>query len=174
MKTSPENAESELLSGAVPPFHPKFSPLKLFPTLVCIITSLFVTLHCMRKLCPGRHCAGKLYPYILWRCEKGQVNDTAGILSALSILLGRTQTPPMLWAASSLGAQRGRCDWSPCAQAHTHLCSQHRAAGRDQPGRGINLSYDKSHKSQHSEHSGKEHWRWEMSSSLPTLMQKSP
>lgn len=43
------------------------------------ITSLFVTLHCMRKLCPGLHCAGKLYPHILERDEKGQVNDTAGV-----------------------------------------------------------------------------------------------
>lgn len=43
------------------------------------ITSLFVTLHSMRKLCPGLHCAGKLYPHILERGEKGQVNDRAGV-----------------------------------------------------------------------------------------------
>lgn len=147
MKTSPESAESELLSGAVPLFHPEIFSVEEVPNLdLYHITSLFATLHCLRKLCPGLHCAGKLYPHILERGEKGQGNDAAGVYQ--------------LWVfyTGGLGLQPGCPEGQVCLEPseHTHLCSQHRAAGRDQPGQGINLSCDKSHTSQYWEHAGEE------------------
>lgn len=101
------------------------------------ITSLFVTLHCVRKLCPGLHCAGKLYPHILERGEQGQVKDRAGVYQLWVFYLGGLRLLPCseLHAA---GCPRGRGDRSPCA--HTQALEVSICVHSTEQQAGINLA----------------------------------
>lgn len=137
MKISPESAVWALI-WSCPFISPQSFPVEEVPNLgMYHITSLFVTLHYVRKLCPGLHCAGKLYPHILERVSRDKWRTGQVFISSGCFTWEHSDSCHAL-SCIQPGAQGGRGDRSPCA--HTQALEVSICVHSTEQQAGINLA----------------------------------
>lgn len=138
MMISPESAESELLSGAVPSFHPKVSLLKRFPTQACITSPPCLWHYIAWGNCvQGFTVLANCIP-TSWRGVSRDKWRTGQVFISSGCFTWEDSDSCHALSCMQLGAQGGRGDRSPCA--HTQALEVSICVHSTEQQAGINLA----------------------------------